>query len=192
MVYTRRVIGDLETKRKQKEIERCFYQRLYGTLSARDPKYTIMLQHAWENSTKKLFFFHVLTPALKIQMIWPKPTAAGKDELATMYHRHNKRPSGAWPEALKVQTATIRDIPSMISERGRGWLVPIRDEGVRVGVLGGSREKMRWSHKPKHGSHDSHYGVLVNWSKSHKYKINIATKCIAIASNHSHSLDCNH
>lgn len=52
MMYTRRVIGDLETKRKQKEIERCFYQRLYGMLSACDPKYTIMLQHAWENSTK--------------------------------------------------------------------------------------------------------------------------------------------
>lgn len=93
MVFRRRVIGNFETKRKQKEIERCFYQRLYGMLSARDPKYTIMLQHAWENSTKHFLFINVLAPALKIKIIWRKPTAAGEDELATRTIATTKGPA---------------------------------------------------------------------------------------------------
>lgn len=91
---------------------------------------------AWENSPK--VFFIVLAPAPMIQIICRKPTTVGEDELATrkciLYLRHDNGSSGAWPEALKVKTVTIWDIPCGMGER---LTCPIRDEGVRVGVLVG-------------------------------------------------------
>lgn len=73
---------------------------------------------AWENSPK---VFIVLAPAPMIQIIWRKPTTVGEDELATrkciLYLRHDNGSSGAWPEALKVKTVTIWDIPSGMGER---------------------------------------------------------------------------
>lgn len=100
MAYRRRVIGDFETKRKQKEIERCFYQRLYRTLSARDPKYTIMSQHAWENSTKHVFYYCPRLCLIDMNNLI-KTHSSGRGWVSNSYYCHNKRPSGAWLEALK-------------------------------------------------------------------------------------------